>query len=91
MKHVNFILMLFLTLVTVGCSQDSWEGYVYPDRGNLPDHLYVGEFQTLEACRDAATTKLKQIGVLSRGDYECGKNCRTESGFTVRICEETSE
>ena len=88
-KYLKIILSLLLVLLVAGCSQDKWEGFVYPDRGNLTKHIYVGEFQSLEACRDIAIAKLEQLGALTRGDYECGKNCRVKSGFTVRICEET--
>jgi len=81
--------LFFVALTVSGCSQDRWEGYVYPNQQDLTRHLYVGEFESLEACRDVATAKLDELGALSRGDYECGKNCRTEPGLTVRICEET--
>ncbi len=89
MKGKSFIPLIFVALTVTGCSQDRWEGYVYPNQQDLTRHLYVGEFESLEACRDAATAKLDELGALSRGDYECGKNCRTEPGLTVRICEET--
>ena len=87
-KYYLFLILLFGTAVA-SCSQDKWEGYVYPDKNNLTRHIYVGEFKSLEACRDTATARLELLGALSRGDYECGKNCRTESGLTVRVCEET--
>ncbi len=68
-------------------SLDCWEGYVYLNINNLSKHINVGEYQSLEECRDAAAAKLEQLGALSRGYYECGKNCRFESG--MRVCEET--
>ena len=81
-----------LVLLGVDCSQeDRWEGYVYPDQGNLLRQVFVGEHTTLEACRVAALTTLHRLHAVTRGDYECGKNCRSEPGFTVRLCETTLE
>jgi hypothetical protein len=85
--RILLIPLLFVSAI-IGCSRDRWEGYVYPNKNNLNNYIYVGEYQSIEACRDAATAKLEEIGASIRGDYECGKNCRTGAG--LKICEETS-
>jgi hypothetical protein len=81
-----FTLIIVTAIIVFGPNR--WEGYVYSDKNNLKDYIYVGEYQSLEACRDAATATLEEIKASIRDDYECGKNCRTEAG--LRICEETS-
>ncbi len=89
MKKTKIIYLLLLIATFLACTQDRWEGFVYPNQNNLTNHVYVGEYNNLEDCRDAALAKLEELGALNRGDYECGKNCRSEPGLTVRICEET--
>lgn len=85
------IPVVFAALL-VGCQPDVYECYVYPSRGDLTDHIAVGRFDSLDACRAAARGKLIELDALEEGDYECGKNCRAEHGFeVVRVCEKTLE
>ena len=71
--------------------QDKWRGFVYPDRGNLFDSRNIGEFDSLEQCRAACLTYLRDLGRSQIGDYECGKNCEEDkdSYLGIYICEET--
>ena len=78
---------LLLSGIAVACSGDTWEGYVYPDKTDLIDSRSVGTFDSLEGCRAAAREELQRLNAETTGDYECGKNCRSESG--IRVCEET--
>jgi hypothetical protein len=67
---------------------ESWSGFVYPDRGNLQRHIEIGPYKGLEECRQAALRALSTT--VTPGDYECGLNCRTQAGLTVKVCKETS-
>ena len=67
-----------------------WEGFVYPDRDNLAIHRELGQYNSLEECRDACWSALTNMNATVRGDYECGKNCRTETDLSIRVCEETT-
>ena len=80
----SIIFVLICSTALIGCSKDNWDGYVYPDKNNLSDHIYVGRFDSLEACRDASVEKLRSINALNKGDYECGRNCKNG------VCKETS-
>jgi hypothetical protein len=75
-----------IALSLVGCGE-RWEGFVYPDKNNLANHLSIGEYSSLENCRDAARSALKDISSITSGDYECGLNC--SDGASQKICEKT--
>lgn len=86
----TFAALLMLTaLSTSACGRDSWEGFVYPDRENLRQARFLGAFDALEACRDAALAELDKLRARDRGDYECGLNCRVDPRTSVRVCKET--
>ncbi len=85
-------VLAFVVLVGLAhCSlvQDKWQGVVYPDRGYLPDSRNIGEFESLEECRAACLTYLRDLGKSQIGDYECGKNCEYDSSIGIYVCEET--
>lgn len=72
-----------------GCGKDEWDGFVYPDRRDLTNDIYIGTFNSLENCRSSA------LGLINSDrerflnpDYECGKNCDTSTGKPY-ICKET--
>lgn len=73
-------------LLLAGCGE-RWEGFVYPDKDNLANHISVGEYSSLESCRDAARSALKGISSPKSGDYECGLNC--SGGASQKICDKT--
>ena len=73
----------------VGCADDVWLGFVYPDRGNLFVHVSIGAYSSLEDCRAAAKAYMRGTGVDGSGDYECGKNCRRSEYSELQVCEET--
>ena len=76
-------------LLVGGCS-NSWEGFVYPNRGDLTTYRSAGTFSSLEECRRAAVALLARLHALDRGDYECGRNCDDGSRHGgVKICRET--
>jgi hypothetical protein len=77
-------------LGALGCRADRWEGFVYPDRGNLARHLTLGEFATLDDCRRACLASISALHAEQRADYECGLNCRNDSALPgLRVCKET--
>ena len=45
----------------VAACKEAWEGFVYPDRGDLTRHVAIGSFESLEACRAAAHRTLALI------------------------------
>lgn len=80
-------------LAILGCGAgDTWTGTVYPDADDLKDSVTIGEFPTLEACRASCQESLESMSATSRGDYECGRNCRKmfpSLPDSVLVCEET--
>lgn len=88
----------FLFLFTVGAvfvwwwlTPARWLATVYPDAPNLLNHVHLDEYETLESCRMAARSYLRQLGATD-GLYECGLNCEPfVSDGDMRLCEETSE
>jgi hypothetical protein len=88
-NKVAYTVALF-AFYTTACGGDRWAGFVYPDRNNLAVHRELGEFKTLEACRDASRLYLADIGSQATGDYECGKNCRPSTTFPgMNTCDDT--
>jgi hypothetical protein len=69
-------------------SRDRWKGWVYPNRGNLSESTFVGDYDRLEDCRAAALAVLRAHHAEITGDYECGRGCKPwQAGMYV--CEET--
>ena len=72
-----------------GCSQqEKWLGFYYPDKNDLTVDQPLGEFATLETCRDVAASR---PGVSTgSADYECALNCNGRVGADgPLICEKT--
>lgn len=79
------------SLILSGCLKDEWEGFVYPNKNNLSEHINIGSYDSLEECRASAINVLNKISSSSLGDYECGLNCKSKSGMDgIKVCEETS-
>lgn len=93
-RHAKTILLLapLFTMLT-GCSE-RWEGFVYPDKGNLLKSQPIGVYASLGECRLAARRALAELfqdPQLERGDYECGLNCDDGSRYGgVKVCKETT-
>ena len=82
-KLMIAILLISGVFVLKKCT-DRWTGIVYPDRSNLSIFKNIGEFKSLELCRNEAIFALRRISSQYSGDFECGLNCK---GL---VCEETS-
>ena len=91
---MKILAICFGLFSLTGCGEpDTWNGWVYPDGANLLVDQPIGEFETLELCRDTALAKLEseklyRDGKPVKGDYECGLNCES-SAHGINICEET--
>jgi len=88
MKNIRFWLIcggLFLS----GCGE-TWEGFVYPNKHDLTEHVGIGSYKSLEECRASALAALQNVSSVERGDYECGLNCKTDNDLGgIKICKET--
>jgi len=85
-----FIFIVFL------CSQmaygfswgDNWRGFIYPNKHDLTVSKFVGQFDSLEACRAKAKSELESLNATDSGDYECGLNCK-KSKYGIEVCKKT--
>jgi len=84
------LISLSLCIVLCACSNDQWEGFVYPNKNNLRVHRNIGVYESLESCRAAAWDMLSRISSIENGDYECGLNCEYRSDMgDIKVCEKT--
>ena len=89
MRHIVILIApAFLT----ACGE-KWEGFVYPDKGNLAKHIYIGSYESLEACRSSARWNIRNLNVSDAADYECGLNCEPliqgRGLDSSRVCDKT--
>lgn len=66
---------------------ETWSGWVYPDKDNLRYSKSIGEYKSLEECRDVALDMLMKY---PNGDYECGLDCEYNKDLGVDVCKETT-
>jgi hypothetical protein len=83
-KKIWVAILVILAIFGIKKCTDSWTGIVYPDRSNLSNFKIIGEFKSLDECRNESIYFLRRISAQYSGDFECGLNCK---GL---ICEETS-
>ena len=87
MRHITLALTAAAALTA--CSPDRWTGFVYPDKTHLAKHETIGDFESLDACRDAARARLG-ASYPERSDYECGWNCKPLEGVAgMQVCKTT--
>ena len=90
MKSNQINIVIILSLAISGCFKEEWEGFVYPNKNNLSEHINIGSYKTLEECRASAINVLNKTSSVAAGDYECGLNCESESGISgFKVCEKT--
>lgn len=93
MKAIVFALVVALGAhACKEVTKPAWQGWVYPNANDLTNDIPMGTFDSLEACRDASTAKLYSLlgsSWQSKGDYECGKNCRPFGGSGLNVCDVT--
>jgi hypothetical protein len=86
------LIIIFLGVTLIGCFEEKWEGFVYPDANDLTISKNIGIYSSLEACRDAAISSLSSISSIRAGDYECGLNCEVRNNFGgIKVCEKTEQ
>jgi hypothetical protein len=83
-SKIWLLAVLISTIFLVKKCTERWTGIVYFDKSNLSNFKNIGEFKSLEECRNEAIYLLRSNSSQSSGDFECGLNC---NGLT---CEETS-
>ena len=92
----KILLILFVTILIPTSSNsffgENWQGWVYPDRGNLSKSISVGkDFKSLSDCRAACVNKINTSGY-KNADYECGLNCKPmdkNNPNSVMVCKKT--
>jgi hypothetical protein len=90
MMKLRLITAIAVTLLLAGCFKEEWEGFVYPNKNNLSEHINIGIYKSLEECRASALNTLQRVSSISAGDYECGLNCEFRSGMgSLKVCEKT--
>jgi len=90
MKPHRITTVVVVALAVSGCFKEEWEGFVYPNKNNLSEHINIGSYKSLEECRASAINALNKISSVSAGDYECGLNCESRSGMDgIKVCEKT--
>ena len=84
------VLVTVLVASLLSACTDDWEGFVYPNKNDLTIHLSIGHHETLEECRAAVIAALQQMKSVTRGDYECGLNCKANKDLGgIKVCDET--
>ncbi len=90
MKPHRITTVVVVALAVSGCFKEEWEGFVYPNKNNLSEHINIGSYKSLEERRASAINALNKISSMSAGDYECGLNCESRSGMDgIKVCEKT--
>jgi hypothetical protein len=82
--------MFILILSVSACSNERWDGYIFPDREKTLVQHHVGTFSSKEECEKASMEMLKARRATDTGFCECGKNCETAGSYYSRGCEETA-
>jgi hypothetical protein len=59
-----------------------WESVIYRDKKDLTAFVRLGQFASLDACRNASLSALDALGSIQTGTYECGQYCRAMGGLT---------
>lgn len=79
-------------ITLVGCDIfHRWDALVYTNRFDLEKVIDVGTYNSLEACREAALAKMRELKIGEIGNYICGENCMVKIGFgPARMCARTS-
>ena len=88
-KNIIFIGIVIAVVLFINSFDDTWESFLYPDKNNLSVHIELGEFGSLEDCRDAILGHARMKGmIIGTYDYECGLNCKDSGG--LKVCKETA-
>lgn len=88
----TIILSILSIFVLSGCfgvgnNEQEWTSLIYPDKNNTKRSKKFAIFKTLEECKKSSLEELKNLGLETRGDYQCGLNCKYHEGMKLDICE----
>ncbi len=75
-------------VLLVGCSEEEWRGFVYPNKSDLTQYRVVGVYNSLDQRRSAALAVIVAGGWGAQADNECGLICEPSS--LSMICERTA-
>ncbi|MBI2017452.1 hypothetical protein HYS92_00220 [Candidatus Daviesbacteria bacterium] len=69
---------------------DTWQGFYYPNAGDLTRDIKSPIYKSIDECRDWVDSMVDRYNPSGEGyDYECGKNCKIKDGMTILVCETT--
>lgn len=89
-QNRRFLMIVCAVMVLCfGCkgsalNPNQWTGFVYPDQTNMRDYIEIGNFISLEECRDKSLDRLIDN---YQGTYECGLNCEFNPQMQINVCE----
>lgn len=89
----NILFISIIVSIFTGCfsssGEEKWTIYIYPDKDNTKRTLIAPvKFPTYEICKKEAELFLEEKGLVTKGSYKCGKNCKFHDGMKLDICEE---
>lgn len=95
MKKTILLSALSVFLLT-GClggadGEKKWTALIYPDKDNNKRSKKLGIYLSLEECRKASKLELSNLGLETRGSYQCGLNCEYHEGMKLDICESLTD
>lgn len=71
-KLIFFSLVIVIAIYSLNSTK--WRGFAYPNKNNLSNSIYLGEFKSEDECVAAAINTLKKVSSVSAGDFECDKD-----------------
>ncbi|MBI2038079.1 MAG: hypothetical protein HYT15_04100 [Candidatus Magasanikbacteria bacterium] len=82
------VIIAGLILLGVGCKQEEWQGFYYPNGclSCMEDYIYSPALSSLEECRNWGNGIRKERNNNPSDQYECGLNCKAKG--VLRVCEE---
>jgi len=90
LSRLSAVVVIVIAGVTLTACRGVWQGFVYPDKNDLSEHIGIGNYATLEECRASAVAALRTLKATERGDYECGYSCKpSDTGSGINVCETT--
>ena len=83
----TILFLMLACLMLASCFKDTWSGFYYPNKNDLTVDEFVGDYSTLDDCREAIVAIIGSKNN-QNADYECGLNCDLSKGKPY-ICERT--
>lgn len=74
-----------MTVAALLHEPDRWNGFAYPRRTNLNQHVKAGEFASLDECQTATRQKLRTLHAERCSD--CSMDCDEDDGECESACD----